>query len=307
MSGTGHSRALRGAALMLCLVSATYALGHSGTGNLEHINLRVAFTRQSFLGVNEADAKAAFKVFAMRMGEKRGYDITPEVRIFEDPAELAREAERDTPELIIIDTWDFLGHGPFANAPVEFAAIEQGVTSEPYFLLVKRGSAIGSIPDLRDKHVIVLESGNANNGRHWLLTELLALGVSDPASFVGKLESKHKVSQVVLPVFFGQADACVVDQSGFDVMTDMNPQIGNELDVIVESPSVLDTICCVKLKGWDETRQRADLMDALMEMPDDPAGRQILALFRFDGMTAFADEHIETVRTLRERHDALNL
>ena len=201
----------------------------SQSGARESLDLYVAFTRSSFIGVNEADAKAAFKVFAMRMGEKRGYDITPHVRIFDDIAELATEIGRDTQDLVILDTWDYLTYAPFTNMPVEFVAIEQGVVAEPYVLLARQGSGISGIPGLKGKHVIVLDSNNANNSLHWLRTELLALGFADPHAFFQRMEIKEKVSQVVLPVFFGKADACVVDRSGFAIMSEMNPQVGKTL------------------------------------------------------------------------------
>ena len=120
----------------------------SQSGARESIDLHIAFTRSSFIGVNEMDAKAAFKVFAMRVGEKRGYDVTPYVRIFDDIAELATEIGRDTLDLVILDTWDYLTNGPFRNMPIEFVPIEQGVLAEPYLLLARADRGISGERDL---------------------------------------------------------------------------------------------------------------------------------------------------------------
>ena len=81
--------ATRFALLAIFVTGVPAALSQPGAR--ESLDLYVAFTRSGFIGVNEADAKAAFKVFAMRMGEKRGYDITPHVRIFLDTIRALRE------------------------------------------------------------------------------------------------------------------------------------------------------------------------------------------------------------------------
>jgi phosphonate transport system substrate-binding protein len=152
---------------------------------------------------------------------------------------------------------------------------------------------------------MVLDSTNASTGRHWLRTEVMALGAPGPEAFFGRFEVKSKVSQIVLPVFFGRADACVVDRSGFRIMREMNPQVGRRLKVLKESEPYLDTIACVRVGGWDAPHYRQDLIRALEEMDEEPAGQQIMNLFRFDSMKRFEDGHIETLRKLRRRHDAL--
>ena len=281
-------------ALLAIFVTAVPA-AFSQSGARESINLHIALTRSGFIGVNEGDAKAAFKVFAMRIGEKRGYDVTPYVSIFDDVAELATEIGRDTQDLVILDTWDYLTYAPFTNMPVEFVAIEQGVIVEPYVLLARADRGISGISDLKGKHVIVLESCNANNCRNWLRTELLALGLADPQAFFQRMEIKEKVSQVVLPVFFGKADACVVDRSGFVIMSEMNPEVGKTLSVLAHSEPYLDSICCVRQSGWEQEQNRSDLLAALEEIPEDPAGKQIMETIQV--------QRFWTVRRPLSRHD----
>ena len=280
-----------GVALLAIFVTGVPA-AFSQSGARKSIKLHIAFTRSSFIGVNEMDAKAAFKVFAMRLGEKRGYDVTPYVSIFDDVAALATEIGRDTQDLVILDTWDYLTYAPFTNMPIEVVPIEQGVLAEPYLLLARADRGISNIADLKGKHVIVLENCNANNGQHWLRTELLALGFADPHAFFQSMEIEEKVSQVVLPVFFGKADACVVDRSGFVIMSDMNPKVGKTLASVAQSEPVLDSICCVRRSGWEQEQHRSDLLAALEEIPEDPAGKQIMTLFKFVDVKPFEDHYL---------------
>jgi len=291
--------------LLLCLVGVEVARGQSGAVPLQQLDLHVAFTRSTFMSINEADAKAAFKVFAKRVGERRGYNVTPRVDVFDDVDTLAANMDVWKPGLVIIDTWDYLSLALSTNIPIEFASLEQGSIHEPYYLLARSDGDVHSFSDIRGRHLLVLDNSNANNARHWMCTELLALGAADPASFVRQMEIKEKVTQVILPVFFGQADACIVDRSGFDIMKEMNPQVGRELAIMATSPPLLDTVCLVSMQGWKAASERQDLLDALAEINEDPAGQQILTLFRFDGMEPFKEEQLATVRSLRKRHDRL--
>jgi len=301
-----HSLALCCLALLGLSWMAVPADGtDSADESLTPFELDIAFTRSSFLGVNEADAIAALKVFTRSVGRRRGYDIKPKVRIFDDMDALKAEIDRGSQGLLIVDSWEYLTLSPGTNMPIEFSTIEQGVVREDYLLLVRTGSEVAGLTDLEGKRVRVLESSSANTGRHWLLTELMELGVTSPQAFFGDFEVSHRTSQVVLPVFFGQADACVVDRSGFEIMDEMNPQVGKTLVVAAKSDPYLDTMICVRKGKWEHPQYRADLLDALRELNSDPGGKQILSLFKFEGMSSFKEEHLDTVLALRRRHDAL--
>ena len=286
------------------MMGAAIALPQAGDDGLVPVDLRVGFTRSSFLGVNEADARAAFKVFSTKVGAKRGYKITPTIHVFNDLNELMKEIELGTQDLLILESWDYLTLSPISKMPVEFVTVEQGVMMEDFLLLTRVDSDYSDLADLEGRHVIVLDSTNSNTGKHWLRTELMALGVLDPRTFFSRFEIKEKPSHVVLPVFFGNADACVVDRSGFEIMAELNPQVGTMLRVMARSDPYLDTVACVRLDGWDEPKQRTDLIAALEELTQDPAGQQIMSLFKFDDLIKFESGFFDTVRVLHRRHDA---
>ncbi|MDZ7582119.1 MAG: PhnD/SsuA/transferrin family substrate-binding protein [Deltaproteobacteria bacterium] len=272
---------------------------------LHAFEMHASFMRSSFSGVNETDARAAFGVFVRRMGEKRGYAITPHLHIVDDAEALRELLNRQTVNMVVLDSWDYLALAPLTNYPATFAAVEQGVIQEEYLVLVGADSGLTGLADLAGKQALVLRSSNTSNAGHWFRTEILALGRGAPEAFLSRLEVRGQLSQTVLPVFFGKADACAVDRQGFATMIEMNPQVGKRLKVLVQSEPYLDTLICVQLAGWERDGMRQDMMDAMLEMPNDPAGRQIMSLFKFNGMAPFEDRYIESMRALRKRHDAL--
>ena len=300
--------ALLVAGLVLGLAAAGRAQSPAPPRELQPIQLHAAIMRSSFSGVNETDATAAFKVFVQRMGEQRGYAITSHLHVLDDAAALVdyqRENPRAPLDLAIVDSWDYLAVAPIDNLPPTFATVEQGATMEDYLVLVRADSAIAGLADLAGKQVLVLRSSNANTVWHWFRTEILALGRGAPDDFLGRLEIRPQLSQTILPVFFGKADACAVDRQGFATMVEMNPQIAKTLKVLTHSEPFLDTLACVRLEGWGEDGIREQILEAMLEMPNDPAGRQILSLFKFDGMVPFEDSYLDSMRALRRRHTEL--
>jgi len=50
------------------------------------------------------------------------------------------------------------------------------------------------------------------------------LGRAD--SFFGSVKAAATAQSCILPVFFGSADACVVDEINLELAREMNPQLG---------------------------------------------------------------------------------
>ena len=270
-------------------------------GSLMPSDLHVGFMRSLFSGVNETDAQAAFKVFATRMGEKRGYAISAHVHIFDDIGTMAASLTRQPLDMVVLASWEYLSLEPIDNLPVVFVAVEDQRAEEEFVVVVRADSEFRQLSDLAGRHVNVLRSSNANTVRHWFRTEILALGRGEPEQFLGRYELREHLSHAVLPVFFGKVDAAAVDHRGLDTMIDLNPQLGSALRVLLMSPSYIDTVICVRTSGWVASRMRSDLIDAIQNLKDDPAGRQIMTLFKFGGVKLFDESQLTTMRALRQR------
>ena len=88
-------------------------------------------------------------------------------------------------------------------------------------------------------------------------------------------------------------------------MTEMNPQVGRMLKVVLQSEPYLDTVACIRRGGWDAEHYREDLISALEELTDDPAGHQIMTMFKFDRLMRFENRYLQSVRALHGRYEAL--
>jgi len=65
-------------------------------------------------------------------------------------------------------------------------------------------------------------------------------------------------------------------------MKELNPQVGRDLQVVAVSDSLADIVLCLNNRGWTTEKSKADTMTALRELHLEPAGQQILTLFKID-------------------------
>ena len=83
----------------------------------------------------------------------------------------------------------------------------------------------------------------------WLSTILEEGHCGSSDQFFGSVTTDTKVSRVVLPVFLGQADACLTSKAGFDTMCELNPQVAKDplngilgLSCLMEEESIPDDL-----------------------------------------------------------------
>jgi phosphonate transport system substrate-binding protein len=97
----------------------------------------------------------------------------------------------------------------------------------------------------------------------------------------------------------------VVDELSFKIMKELNPQVGAALQVVAISERFADILVCVREHGWPSDALRAETMQALTDLPQDPGGRQILTLFKIDQLVPFRDEYLDSIRQLRTTYAKL--
>lgn len=258
----------------------------------------VGLARSCFPNVNLNDATAAYRVFLQNIGHSRGYVVTPKVAIYEDTPQFAAALQQGFLHLTAMDAWQFLDLEKLPGMRPFFVPAINGKVGRNYVVLARRDGAVRTVADLQGREVIRLDSVSNAVCDHWL-ESLLPVDLDHPAAeFFASLERAAKPSAAVLPVFFGQKAACIVDAGSFALMKELNPQVGQTLEVIAASPAFVDSIICLGEQTWDPPEAKTDTIDALGNLAADAAGRQVLTLFRISGLVPFQEEHLATVRTL---------
>ncbi|HVU34369.1 MAG TPA: PhnD/SsuA/transferrin family substrate-binding protein [Opitutaceae bacterium] len=267
--------------------------------------LRLGIPRQAFADLNENDASAAYRAFVISLGRRRGYDVRPDVLIFDAIPQLETAVRDGRVNVAILGTWQLLESRLRNCTDVAFVPAAGHVVARRVVLLVRRDSGLRALRDLRGKSVLVLVDTHTTLGRPWFETRCLAEGLGRPDAYVHKVDAVGRPNAAILPVFFGRADACIVDDQTFSTACELNPQLARDLIVIEQSEPMVDSVLCLNRTGWVSRQRRDDLCQSILELHAEPSGRQILMLFRFDRLVPIEPGMLDSVMALHARYARL--
>jgi ABC-type phosphate/phosphonate transport system substrate-binding protein len=264
--------------------------------------LSIGYSKNVFFDVDLNDALVATKLWAEHIVRRTHPGAQVIAAIYPDHAALQRALEQQAVDIVALLTMEYLELKDLVPLePVMVTEVREGVY-ERFLLLVRADRKEQNIPSLQ-KGKIIIEGVRGELPLLWLDTVLLAQGSPGARRFFSTLTVSNKAADTVLPVFFNQADCCVVSCSAFETVTELNPQIGRELNAVVTSPGLVVGIICYR-KDFPE-QHKAELKKTMAEMHIDPRGSQLVTLFRVKRLTPFSPGFLNSVEALQSEHDAL--
>lgn len=274
-------------------------------------NLFIGFSHRTFLNVNPTDAKASLKVLAYTFGKEAGFDLDIKSTIYGDLNQFKKDILNNTLQLIIMDTWEMLQMDFDDQFEITFITKEgieysEGFLGEEYLLLVNKEQSINKIQDLKDQTILVLETTNTHLAQPWLHCLLLDKQVFSEKQFSTQTQIVRNPMDAVLPVFFKKMAACVVDQSSYQVLSELNPQLSKSLSVLTRSKPFVNSVIVVSRGNWSTEQNRETLMRNLIDLHKSPQGRQIMDLFGVSRFIPFEEKYLQNVRELKYLHDRVS-
>ncbi|MEO8592049.1 MAG: PhnD/SsuA/transferrin family substrate-binding protein [Candidatus Solibacter sp.] len=201
--------------------------------------------------------------------------------IFSTTQEIQDGARRGQLDAVAVNMLEFR---PIADlldtGQIITAAGEGGL--EQYLILAKQSTGIRRLADLKGRRLCTLKSPKTCLAPLWLFTILEEARLGSAEQFFGPVVEDTKFSRVVLPIFFGQADACLTTKRGFATMSELNPQVARDLKVVASSPAMTVSFYIFRKNYRNVNRER--LIKALSSLSATPAGRQLATLFQVDDL-----------------------
>ena len=239
---------------------------------------RVGFSSTMFSDVNENDAKAAIKTWAQTVARESGIEADPDPCILTGLTDLTSALRSKKVDMVAILTEEYRALSSAVQLNSFFWGYVGGRPEAEIVLLVHRDSGIGNVEDLRGRSLITYLNPGAWFATRWLNSVLLEKGLRPTAEFLGLVSQKTRLSNVVLPVFFRQSDACLVTRTGFDTINELNPQIGKTLKILAVSPKIVPTMLCFRADYVPVCKDK--ILAGLRDLHLSPAGQQVLTVFR---------------------------
>jgi ABC-type phosphate/phosphonate transport system substrate-binding protein len=287
----------------LCLAAFSPAslVGGSDTNPLTGAPpLRIALSEKVVCGVNLNDARASMAIWAAEMAKTARLDLTPGQNWVLPSDQLEAAVRGGRVDLFCLTVQEYRRVIPYVDTSHILSDEYRG---EELLLMVREEGGVANLADLRGKSLLLLDSPYTSLTDPWLAVSLARAGLESPDRFFGRMTRTTKLAQVVLPVFFGQADACVVTGRGFQTMTELNPQLSRKLKVLLASPKTLSAFFAWR-KDFPE-RFKKPIFDRLLDLRSNLTARQVFTLFQSPGFAVVDAEGLRPANALLDAYERL--
>ncbi len=248
-------------------------------------------------GVNFKDALDTSKIAFDRMiTHQRHPDTRIKTMLVSDVHSAARKMRRKELHILILSTGDYLTLRELVPTIPILISSHANTPAEPYLLVAQKGLQLSELADLPRRRLRIEQNASRRIDMAWLESILNKHGLPPANSYFSVIRPAANPARTILPVFFGQAEACLVRQSAFFTMVELNPQVGRKLAVLERSPDFAHTITCVAAY-LDEALIGYIIQDA-MDMDKIDAGRQLLMIAKINRNFLYKPEYLTEVEKL---------
>ncbi len=272
--------------------------------NTEPFFLDVAMTKASLGQINRTEAVVAYQTYATAYARSAGFDIVVEARVFDDVEELLAAALRGENKALGLQVQEYFQIRQQVPLDLVFVARQGGQTTETFVLLVRDDSGITDLGQLRGRSLLRCENRQTGLAAMWLEVTLAEAGLGPSKALLQSINTNGTVASTVLPVFFGKTDVCLVTQSGFETMAELNPQISRQLRVLASSPPVIAFITAMRSDFTGTNRDRTE--KAYLEAHLTPPGRQVLTLFGDAGVERCVESDLQSSLEIIQSYQRLS-
>ena len=178
-----------------------------------------------------------------------------------------------------------------------FSPLIDNKPGSKYIIITRRDKQFNRISDLKNSSIGITTSYLHKAAALWLELLLFNNNLPNKDAFFSRIIESTKDSKIVLDVFFGKLDACLIPESAFAVMTDLNPQIKAKLKIIGQSPFYMNVILCftnnLKDKNIYET-----IKNKIININTYSSGKQMLTIMKIKSIVPFKEEYLESTKKL---------
>jgi ABC-type phosphate/phosphonate transport system substrate-binding protein len=262
-------------------------------------SLVIGYSAKIFYNADPRDVIGLTKVWARLADSKLKFSSETDVVFYKTTADAECALANNEVDILVMIPEEYVHmRASIPLSPVLSADYGKNFYDE-LILMVRMDSGVTRVAQLRGKNLRVEAGQKGSIPIQWLDSLLAARVLPEPQGFFAGISEFPKASQVIMPVFFGQADACLTSRNSFNILSELNPQLGRQMLVLERSPGFVTGLITVRK---DIRNPRRDtLVEILQEMQNDPKGKQLLTLFRCNRLGPFRPEHLASVeKVLRE-------
>lgn len=287
------------ATLLIFIIQTEIIKSQSPEDNIG--NFQVAFSTNVFKGVYLNDATAGAKALTenlIKEYSRKKYNVIPPTT-FSNVKELESLLKLEEVEVLIMHSTEFLQIKNSDIVEPICVAVRDGSPYDIFYLLVNRKSNYKKIEDLIGKKILVASPFEGDMPVIWTDKLLKLKKLKSKEKYFSSIEYFDKPLPAILPVFFNKADACIMTKSLFETVSELNPQLREELIPIEISQPISIGLVTIR-KNISSQDLKDDIKTAFLNMHKTANGKQYLNIFRIEKVIEFKEEYLSSTYKLLE-------
>ena len=265
----------------------------------------IGIMKELFNDVNINDAGAACNIWLneIRKLNKSNYDL--DLKIYENYNEVHEDLIKGNLAFLALNVVDFMQLKDKFSLDPQFIASFKGDTEFRYLLLTSKDKNYKDIKDLKDLRIGITSKYNNDIPKLWFDVFCAKNNISDIKSYFKEIITTPNESQLILNLFFGKIDACLVPEKIFRIMAELNPQMEARLTPLASSPYYIFTIMCFT-KNYINEEDRKVFTDNALKMHELVSGKQIMMMMKINKLVLFHDTDLDSYRQLLEDYKKIS-
>jgi ABC-type nitrate/sulfonate/bicarbonate transport system substrate-binding protein len=251
----------------------------------------MAISERIVYGVSPTDAAVAIQVWAREVAASAGLSVASQKVSIMSPEAISASLRARTVDLASMSLDEFRRVEQF----VDPRRILSDGGSE-LLLLVNEAGGIKDVSALKGRRLIIHDNPHTLLADAWLTVLFAAHRLGPPAIALSRLERSTRPAQAVLPVFFGQADACVASRRTIETLFELNPQMAKKLKVLQASPKLIAAVVAVRRDLPAEVKD--EVFRKLSLFSRNPSAQQAMTLFQSTTLSVFSIDVLRPGLTL---------
>ena len=262
-------------------------------------NIIVGYSKNIFRGFNVNDAKVAASLIENAISrENRRKTVRTSIVV---------NNVDDVIELVKTNKLDFV-----SLTSIEYLAVKDRTKIYPYcapiardnimnrvLLIVRNDSNIKLIDDLKGKSISTSSFYDEEYKlpTMWMKTIFWRSKIKDINKFIGSLKVRDNPSIIISDVFFKTTDACIIYESEFETLKELNPQLGKQLKVLLSSEPLLTEVGCYTENSKDDPDMNF-VLETTYNLHKNTHGKNLLKLLKIKKLLPYKTELIKNADTL---------
>ena len=293
--------------LSFCLFSIPHASKAAGNKAVEketkptYPDVIVYGVMANFPNINSKEAQVALKFNVRKRTDTKFPNSVPQIEVIPDVETGAKMINSGKLHSLSLTGLDYVMLRKLADVEPLFISTKTQEPVDAYVLIADNHLNLKKLALQKERKLIVESDLRPNIGELWLNTVLWNNGYKESELFFSSIRAGDTPMRIVLPVFFGQAEAGLLSESAFNIMVKLNPQIGEKLTVLLRSPGFVNVVTCVPRQINKDIRDV--LLDESLDLVNQDYGKQLLLVFHLKNNISFKNEYLEETEKLFDLYE----